>query len=175
MEVVGLFLFLIFGGLIGGIVFFVVKRNNIRKAAQAAVWQKIASDGGGVFKPAQGLFGGHTITFDRPYGRVILETRLLSAMDERASPYHTGAGGTYTHARVIFPKPTGPSFTVDVGGDPVHELVKGGVDGLPASRRIICNQDEMIIVLHGAVADEKVLTSALGIVERAGQAHAAAA
>src|SRR5687767_7388382 len=91
------------------VVAFVAQRNQKRRIVQARSWGAVAVHYGGTFIKGSGLFGGHRLVFDRPYGRITIETQMVSVVDAIRSPYHND-GGTFAHARAAFAGGRGPTF-----------------------------------------------------------------
>ena len=161
-ELAGLAFFVILVLVVWG----VTALNKSRSGGGAEVWQQLAQSLGGTFTQGSG-FQGNVIQIARPYGPVRLEIKLLSAIQCKASPYHTKLGGTFTHAHAAFAGGNGPTWkgnVVEARADALFDN-HSALATLPATAMIFSTPQEIMVVIEQHIKDGNVLHAAAQLVD----------
>lgn len=161
-ELLGLAFFVILFLVIWG----VTALNKSRSGGAVDVWQSLAQTFGGTFTKGSG-FQGNVLQIARPYGAVRLEIKLMSAIQCKASPYHTKLGGTFTHAHASFNGGNGPTWKGSVGqakGDALFDN-HSALATLPDHAMIYSTPQEMMLVIEQHIKDGNVLHAATQLVD----------
>lgn len=151
--------------------------NKSREGASGGVWKTVADQLGGTYTPGGG-FRGHRIDVQQPFTRLVLEVKLMSAVDVVSSPYHRGRpkGGTFTHAIGTYAVSPGHDYALSKGQAEQHAGFQGlPIAWLPRDAEIISTRSDVRIIMNGHVRNADTLSAAAHIVMELSRRQAGAA